>query len=181
MIYETGTRGMKVNTNLLEDCEDEYGNTCLLSMSNFYAQFKIYNKKDKASFEFSPDKNGIKNAIQIIDALNEWIETAKENKPMDELKQGSVAIHIDGVTHMAFILKINDNGKTLALFFTRKDYWNDRSRKATKEEIAMAGFHGKSHDTFLAPVIRDCGEFVSHNGITLPDHKTEELLKEFFG
>lgn len=100
---------------------------------------------------------------------------------MDELKQGSVAIHIDGQTHMAFILKINDNGKTLALFFTRKDYWNDRARKATKEEIAMAGFHGKSHNTFLAPVIRDCGEFVSHNGITLPDYKTEELLKEFFG
>lgn len=182
MIYETGTRGMKVNINLLEDCEDEYGNTCILSMSNFYAQLKIYNKKNKASFEFSPDKNGIKNAMQIIDALNEWIETSKENKSMDELKQGSVAIHIDGQTHMAFILKIKDNGTTLALFFTRnKEAWNKRARKATKDELAMAGFCGKkTSSTYLAPVIRDCSEFASHNGITLPEHKTIELLKEFF-
>jgi hypothetical protein len=89
---------------------------------------------------------------------------------------GDVALHTDEGQHMAVILEVNgDNCE--ALFFTSSAGWSPRSRRATRDELAMAGFVS-SRPTYLAHVSRPCWDF-SPLGRSFPQHWVEALRQEF--
>ena len=100
---------------------------------------------------------------------------------MYEVKDGTVGYHTDeNGCHHAIILKVK-NKVALALFFTGSSGWGrskKKKRRATKSEIALAGFVVRK-DTYLVPVVREKTEFRS-NGITFPEDRVKELLEEFF-
>lgn len=66
-----------MSSDLLEECTDNKGIDCGLVMNvNSYAWLSI-GDDPKGVFELSPDEHGLKNAQNIINALNAWIERAE--------------------------------------------------------------------------------------------------------
>lgn len=97
----------------------------------------------------------------------------------DELTPGTVTWHNDDRgCHMALVLEVS-KGFCKALFFTSSSNWNRQTRRATKDELALAGFISKKR-TFLAPVLRAVDEFSSRR-ISFPSHRVSSLFREFFG
>jgi hypothetical protein len=96
------------------------------------------------------------------------------------LAQGAIASHIDGGTvHQAIILE-SGCVETFALFITSNPLWNKYSRKISKEEAALAGFHSKNiANTYLAPVIRSTSDFAVEIDSAFPLHRVESFKKEF--
>lgn len=93
------------------------------------------------------------------------------------LEPGSVAIHGDeGGSHVAVVL--GENGENCeALFFTSNPRWSERSRRATRDELAMAGYV-QTKPTYLAFVIRPVGSF-EPTGLTYPESWVSHLRQEF--
>lgn len=89
---------------------------------------------------------------------------------------GDVSLHDDGEQHWAVVLDIQGD-QCEALFFTSSPTWAEKSRRATRDELAMAGFI-TSKPTFLAYVVRSCWDF-SPLGRTFPAHWIEALKQEF--
>jgi hypothetical protein len=89
---------------------------------------------------------------------------------------GDVSVHHDGDQHWAVILDIQGD-ECEALFFTSNPLWAEKTRRATKSEIAMAGFV-TSRPTYLAYVVRSIWDF-SPRGYRFPDHWIETLRQEF--
>lgn len=90
---------------------------------------------------------------------------------------GTVADHSDeGGNHMAVVLGV-DGDLCEALFFTSNPNWSDRSRRASRDELAMAGFvHTKT--TYLAYVVRPTWTFEATE-LTYPSHWVTSLRHEF--
>jgi hypothetical protein len=93
-----------------------------------------------------------------------------------DLTPGQVATYDDGSSHMAVILNI-EGDMCEALFFTSSPGWADACRRATKEELAMAGFI-HSRRTYLAYVTRPSYYFTPTE-CTYPEHWVESLRREF--
>ena len=94
-----------------------------------------------------------------------------------EVLVGSVVIHQDDRgEHIALILDLDDQ-YTMALFFSSLAY-GMRSRLATLEELALAGFV-YTKQTFLCLVHRQTNEFYPHQGLEFPAHRIQELRMEF--
>lgn len=89
---------------------------------------------------------------------------------------GDVSLHDDGIQHWAVILDIVGD-ECEALFFTSSATWAERARRATKDELAMAGFIS-SRPTYLAYVVRPRWDF-SPLGRTFPEHWIQALRQEF--
>jgi hypothetical protein len=93
----------------------------------------------------------------------------------DEVKVGSIATHEDACgRHQAIIIDIN-NTYAWALFFNSKPHV--KTRRATTEELALAGFVSK-RPTYLNLVMRSVEEFVSC-GIMFPQHRIQDFRKEY--
>jgi len=96
--------------------------------------------------------------------------------PGQLVEMGDVALHNDGEQHVAVILSV-DGDDCEALFFTSNPDWSDYSRRATRDELAMAGFiHTRA--TYLAYVKRSASDFKAL-GRTFPAHWIESLTTEF--
>ncbi len=89
---------------------------------------------------------------------------------------GDVALHNDGEQHWAVVLDVQGD-QCEALFFTSSPDWAENSRRATKNELAMAGFV-HSRPTYLAYVVRSCWDFAPL-GRKFPGHWVEALRQEF--
>ncbi len=89
---------------------------------------------------------------------------------------GDVAMHDDGNQHIAVILSVTEQ-ECEAVFFTSNPVWAENSRRATREELALAGFV-KSRPTYLAYVKRPTWDF-HPLGRTFPTHRVATLLEEF--
>lgn len=97
----------------------------------------------------------------------------------DRIQPGSIVEHIDGgKIHQAIVLDV-DAVDVLALFLTTNPHWNSYCRRITKEEAGLIGFHGSIVETYLAPVIRSINDFVITNSSLFPDHRINDLKKEF--
>lgn len=96
--------------------------------------------------------------------------------PGQVVVSGDVSLHSDGDEHMAVILEVTGDDCE-ALFFTSNPNWASNSRRATRDEIAMAGFVS-SRTTYLAYVVRPTWDFTPL-GITFPSHRIEALKQEF--
>ncbi len=95
----------------------------------------------------------------------------------EEIVVGSIAIHQDeSKNHIALVLDMDDQ-YTLALFFSSVAY-GIRSREATTDELALAGF-AYTKQTFLCLVHRLTNEFYHHQGLTFPDYRVQDLRREF--
>jgi len=111
-------------------------------------------------------------------------EARKKYKAVDlpqpgDVSVGSVATHDDGDgNHQAIILDLPNSTSAWAVFFSSKPYGRV-SRLATKDEIALAGFVS-SKSTYLNLVMRPVIDFFSC-GITFPEHRIEDLRKEYLG
>jgi hypothetical protein len=108
-----------------------------------------------------------------------------ESRVITELPQngdvsiGDVATHEDGEgIHFAIVLDIYVQNVKWAdvLFFSSKNFGR-RYRRATKEEIALAGFV-ETKPTFLCFVSRPVDDFYPR-GIKFPEHRVEDLRNEF--
>jgi len=97
------------------------------------------------------------------------------NTHMD-LIPGQVAIHYDGNEHVAVILSM-EGDQCEALFFTSNPSWAEVCRRATVDELAMAGYVSTKR-TYLAYVIRPCWNFSPIEAI-YPQHWVENLRREF--
>lgn len=96
--------------------------------------------------------------------------------PGQLVEMGDVALHNDGEQHVAVVLSVVGDDCE-ALFFTSNAGWSDYSRRATKDELAMAGFV-HSRPTYLAYVKRSASDFRAL-GRTFPTHWIEALTVEF--
>lgn len=97
--------------------------------------------------------------------------------PTRTLMPGSVADHTDDVcAHRAIVIDI-DNQLALALFISSNPHWNPHARLASKEELAIAGYHAKQA-SYLIPVIRSIKDFIFF-GLSFPDYRLQELREEF--
>lgn len=90
---------------------------------------------------------------------------------------GDVADHSDGGgAHRCIIIGMDEHNCE-ALFFTSKPNWSIKSRRASKEELAMANFVF-SRTTYLAYVIRPKWDF-EPSGLTFPLDWVQSLRREF--
>jgi hypothetical protein len=96
----------------------------------------------------------------------------------DKIKDllGKVATHYDNHTHHSVILDC-DGMDCLALFYSSTDHWNEFARRATKDEMALAGFVS-TRKTYLAPVVRPNDQFYATE-VSITEHQRERFLKEF--
>jgi hypothetical protein len=94
-----------------------------------------------------------------------------------DIRTGDVAVHEDEISHLAIILTIQGD-ECGALFFTSNPHWAAKCRKATEDEISMAGFRGRTKVTYLAYVRRRRWDFVP-TGQTFPNAWIEGLIQEF--
>lgn len=101
-------------------------------------------------------------------------------KPPEEeavLQVGSIAMHSDSAgEHMAIILQVGDRFCD-ALFFTSNPSWAGYARRATKEELAFAGYV-HSRTTYLSRVVRATSSFQACCN-AVPSDYIEKYLKEF--
>ncbi len=96
---------------------------------------------------------------------------------MPNLVPGRVAVHNDEFgQHYAVILEIV-GVECKALFFTSNSHWGSMSRRATKDELAMAGFV-YSRTTYLAYVVRSIWDFYATD-LSFPSHWLQSLRHEF--
>jgi hypothetical protein len=93
-----------------------------------------------------------------------------------DVRPGDLAFHDDGKRHMAVILRLKGD-ECGALFFTSSPDWAARSRRATSDELAMAGFVS-TRPTYLAYVRRRRWDFLP-TGQTFPVAWVEALSREF--
>lgn len=96
--------------------------------------------------------------------------------PGEIVVSGDVSLHSDERQHMAVILEVSGD-ECEALFFTSNPNWASNSRRATRDEIALAGFVS-SRPTYLAYVMRPTWDF-SPTGVRFPAHRIESLKQEF--
>ncbi len=89
---------------------------------------------------------------------------------------GDVSIHHDGEQHWAVVLDVRGD-ECEALFFTSSPDWAEKTRRATRDELAMAGFIS-TRPTYLAYVVRSCWDFTPR-GHRFPQHWVESLKQEF--
>jgi hypothetical protein len=96
---------------------------------------------------------------------------------MPDLAPGMVAVHNDEFgQHHAVILEI-EGAECKALFFTSNSHWGAMSRRATKDELAMAGFV-YSRTTYLTYVTRSVWDF-HVTDLSFPKHWIQSLRQEF--
>jgi hypothetical protein len=142
----------------------------------------IYRQKSKApkGIELKEAPDLITAQIEADRACREAFGTNRnQESPDEEVVAGSVARYIDGDSeHWSIVLKVNPNGDAVCLFFSSKPEWSKSYRKATKEEIALAGFIF-SKSTYLASAVRPINCFIS-TGLKFPLDRCEELYAEFF-
>jgi len=73
-----------MSSDYLQDVEDESGNTVMLDMNaHCHAWLTIMpldEEKDSVSLHLSPDELGWRNAMQISEALKNWVEHSKSIK-----------------------------------------------------------------------------------------------------
>jgi hypothetical protein len=96
--------------------------------------------------------------------------------PGSIVSTGDVSLHNDGERHWAVVLEVQGD-ECEALFFTSSPDWAEKTRRATRDEMALAGFIS-SRPTYLAYVVRSCWDF-SPRGIRFPEHRIEALKQEF--
>lgn len=102
----------------------------------------------------------------------------------DIIRKGIVARHVtNGHEHMSIIFQIRKNGSVPCVFFTSKPEWvrgsaKRKSRKATKEEIALAGMV-TSKETYLTSAVRHVSEFFP-TGTDFPPDRLSKMYEEFF-
>lgn len=89
---------------------------------------------------------------------------------------GTVALHNDGDQHIAVILDIQGD-ECEALFFTSRPDWAEKYRRATKDELALAGYV-VTKVTYLAYCKRPRWDF-QPLGPTFSEHRVRELKEEF--
>lgn len=93
-----------------------------------------------------------------------------------DLVPGQVAIHYDGNEHVSVILNV-EGDSCEALFFTSNPSWAEVCRRATSDELAMAGYVSTKR-TYLAYVTRPCWNF-SPTEAVYPQHWVDGLRREF--
>lgn len=93
-----------------------------------------------------------------------------------DVRPGDLAFHEEVHRHTAVILTLKGD-ECGALFFTSNPDWAARSRRATADELAMAGFVAKG-PTYLAYVRRRRWDFTP-TGQTFPAAWIEALSREF--
>lgn len=96
--------------------------------------------------------------------------------PGSIVSSGDVSLHNDGDRHWAVVLDVQGD-ECEALFFTSNPDWGTYTRRATKDEMALAGFIN-SRPTYLAYVVRSCWDF-SPRGIRFSEDRIEALKQEF--
>jgi hypothetical protein len=113
--------------------------------------------------------------IQTI--LEERVPQEEDLPSPGDVQVGDVVVHQDHEGHhFAVILDIPDEVSAWAVFFSGKVY-GKVSRRATKDELALAGFvHTKT--TYLNLVYRHILDFHKH-GVSFPEHRVLKLRKEF--
>ncbi len=93
------------------------------------------------------------------------------------VSSGDVAIHDDGGgQHWAVVLD-TEGDQCEALFFTSRPGWSLKSRRATTEELAMAGYV-TTRPTYLAYVTVRVWD-LEPLGRNFPNHWVESLRQEF--
>ncbi len=97
--------------------------------------------------------------------------------PGEVVTAGDVALHDDGDPHWAIVLTVEAD-ECEALFFTSSPTWAEQCRRATQDELAMAGYIS-TKPTYLAYVVRPCWDFVPIEGRRYPSHWVEALRQEF--
>jgi hypothetical protein len=97
--------------------------------------------------------------------------------PGSIVASGDIAVHDDGGQHWAVVLDVT-NDECEALFFTSNPSWAERTRRATREELAMAGYV-TTRPTYLAYVVRSSWDFIPVEGRNFPTHWIEALRQEF--
>lgn len=93
-----------------------------------------------------------------------------------DVRPGDLTFHEDRKRHMAVILTLKGD-ECGALFFTSNPEWAAKSRRATQDELTMAGFVS-SRPTYLAYVRRRRWDFTP-TGQTFPVAWIEALIREF--
>ncbi len=94
----------------------------------------------------------------------------------EEIVPGSVVIHKDETNnHFAIVLEIR-HARAELLFLSSKEFGR-RFRKATKDELALAGFV-YTRPTNLCLVTRRINELYPR-GLIFPEHRIKDLIKEF--
>lgn len=96
--------------------------------------------------------------------------------PGSIVSSGDVSIHHDGDQHWAVVLDVRGD-ECEALFFTSSPNWAENTRRATRDEMAMAGFISRQ-PTYLAYVVRSCWDFTPR-GYRFPQDWIERLKQEF--
>ncbi len=130
--------------------------------------------------------NSVWNKIEVdsLDKKEPTVEPAKAIEFVEEIKEpslqpGAVAIHFDRErSHHSIILDVGEN-KSKALFFTSSTKWgqNKTTRRATTDELALAGFPVRKV-SYLSLVERDNADFQIRDW-TFPEWRVEALKKEF--
>ena len=93
-----------------------------------------------------------------------------------DIRPGDLTFHDDGKRHVAVILTLQGD-ECGALFFTSDPDWAIKSRRATQDELRMAGFVA-SRPTYLAYVRKRRWDFIP-TGQTFPTDWIEALIREF--
>lgn len=97
-----------------------------------------------------------------------------------EIKAGMVALHHDqDGEHFVIVLEPWGRDRVACLFFTSSPNFGKVNRRATKEEIALAGFV-TSKVTYLAGCVRDTAD-MDATGKSFSKERTSALCAEFFG
>ncbi len=93
-----------------------------------------------------------------------------------DVRPGDLTFHDDGKRHVAVVLTLKGD-ECGALFFTSHPDWAMKSRRATQDELRMAGFVA-SCPTYLAYVRKRRWDFIP-TGQTFPTAWIEALIREF--
>lgn len=110
-------------------------------------------------------------------ALRDLSGEPKVESP-NTIRPGSIVVCADSQGHHIGVVLDASEEDVWLLFCTSNPYWNPKSRKLTTEELSLLGFPKRSRTTYFAPVYqpRNVMSLMEH---TFPQHRVEELLKEF--
>jgi len=102
-----------------------------------------------------------------------------QNTPKREAIPGTIVKIEDGdKKHQALVLRVGVFDADVLIFSSRPK-WAKKFRRATSDELSLAGFH-TSKETFLCFANRS-REFIYSTGITYPERRVFELEREFVG
>ncbi len=99
------------------------------------------------------------------------------HKTNSDLVPGRVAEHVDSEGHHTAIILTVGAELCWSLFFTTRPKWSKIYRRATNEELALAGKPARGI-SYLAPTYRPHDEFQNF-GPLFPSHRIMALMDEF--